>query len=68
MPNSCLPPSQAPRGLGQFLGTIRGLTGGNVIHSCLKKVGDRYVYEVTIRIGGVYITKYVDAATGALLP
>jgi uncharacterized membrane protein YkoI len=64
----CLPPSQAPQGLAQFLGAIRALTGGVVADSCLKRINGRYVYEVRIRIGGVYITKYVDAATGALLP
>ncbi len=65
---ACLPPSQAPTGLGQFLGAIQALTGGVVANSCLKLIGGRYVYEVRIRIGGVYIKKYVDATTGAILP
>ncbi len=67
-PGACLPPSQAPRGLGQFLGTIRALTGGRVIFSCLRLMNGRYVYEVQIRVGSVVITKYIDASTGKLLP
>ncbi len=63
---ACLPPSQAPRGLGDFLGLIRSMTGGGVVvNACLQKVGDRYIYDVKVQIGGRVMTVRIDAATGA---
>jgi hypothetical protein len=64
--DGCLPPARAPRGLSDFLGQIRALTGGGaVVHACLKQVGNRYVYEVKVQIGGRVVTLNIDAATGA---
>ncbi len=64
--DGCLPPSRAPRGLSDFLGQIRALTGGGAVgHACLRQVGSRYVYEVKVQIGGRVITVNIDAATGA---
>ena len=64
---ACLPPSQAPRGLGEFLGLIRSVTGGGiVVNACLQKVGDRYIYRVQVQIGGRVVTRVIDLATGAM--
>ena len=64
--DSCLSPSQAPRGLGELLGTVRALTGGGaVVHACLRQVGGRYVYELRVQIGGLVIPLTIDATTGA---
>jgi hypothetical protein len=64
--DGCLPPSRAPRGLSDFLGTIRAMTGGGVVvWACLHQVGGRYVYEVKVQVGGKVVTLSIDAATGA---
>jgi uncharacterized membrane protein YkoI len=62
----CLPPSQAPRGLSDFLGIIRAMTGGGVIvNACLRQAGGGLVYELKVQVGGKVITVRIDAATGA---
>ena len=64
--DSCLPPSQAPRGLSDFLGLIRAMTGGGVVvHACLRQAGGGLVYDVKVQIGGKVVTLRFDAATGA---
>ena len=62
---NCLPPSQAPRGLSDFLGAIRGkFPGGVVVNACLQKIGGQYVYKVYVQVGGKVVTLTFDAATG----
>ncbi len=61
----CLPPSQAPRGLSDFLGAIRGkVPGGVVVNACLQMVGGQYVYKVYVQVGGKVVTLTFNAATG----
>ena len=62
----CLPPSQAPRGLGEFIGAIQALTGGQIVHACLLNVGGRYIYKLQIQVGGRVITRVIDLSTGAI--
>ena len=64
--DGCLPPDQAPRGLGEFIGAIQSMTGGRLVHACLKKVGGRYVYVVQIQVGGQVITRVIDLTTGTI--
>ncbi len=62
----CLPPSKAPRGLSDFLGAIRAMTGGGTpVRACLLQIGGRLVYEVKVQVGGKVVTVRIDAATGA---
>ncbi len=64
--DACLPPSEAPRGLSDFLPMIRAMTGGGVVvNACLQKVGSRYIYKVYIQVGAKVVTISIDAATGA---
>ena len=64
--DACLPPSQAPRGLSEFLGAIRAMTGGGVVVSaCLLQGGGGLIYDVKVQVGGKVITVRIDAATGA---
>ena len=59
--DACLPPSQAPRNLSDFLPMIRAsVPGGVVVNACLMKVGGRYVYKVYIQVGGRVVTKMID--------
>jgi uncharacterized membrane protein YkoI len=62
----CLPPSQAPRGLGEFIGAIQALTGGQLVHACLLNDGGRYIYKVQIQVGGRVITRIIDLSTGKI--
>jgi uncharacterized membrane protein YkoI len=61
----CLPPSQAPRGLSEFLGAIRGkFPGGVIVNACLQNVGGKYIYKVYVQVGGKVVTLTFDARTG----
>ncbi len=63
---ACLPPSQAPRGLSDFLPLIRAMTnGGVVVSACLMQAGGGLIYEIKVQIGGRVVTLRLDAATGA---
>ncbi len=64
--DACLPPSKAPRGLADFLGAIRAMTGGGVVVSaCLRQANGGMVYVVKVQVGGRVVTVTIDAATGA---
>ena len=59
--DACLPPSQAPRNLSDFLPMIRAaIPGGVVVNACLMKVGGQYIYKVYIQVGGRVVTKTID--------
>ena len=61
--DACLPPSQAPTGLSEFLGVIRAMTGGGVVvGACLQRGGGGLVYVVKVQVGGKVITVRIDAA------
>ncbi len=65
--DACLPPSQAPQGLSDYLGPLRAVTGGGtVVNACLMKVGNRYIYKVWVQVGGRVVTKTIDLATGTI--
>ncbi len=64
--DGCLPPSRAPRGLSDFLGQIRSMTGGGaVVRACLREINGRLIYQVTVQVGGQVMTVNIDAKTGA---